>query len=131
MRMTIAEKVAEALQSVVGSKVTGLSWADPVLVVDGESWQLQATCSWRVLRSGALWVGSDDENAQGALEAIRGRALVAAATTGSVLPLDPVLVFEEGLQLEVFSASAVEPWVVHVSGHPVFVASPTAPKVSE
>ncbi|MBI5491084.1 MAG: hypothetical protein HY905_27380 [Deltaproteobacteria bacterium] len=124
--MLIVERAVLALRGRIGSHVRDLAWDGTTLVVTGDGWRVRALCSWRLMRRGTLTVGSDDKESGRGIEALRGTELVDVRT--AEIPVDPVLIFSEGVRLEIFSSSSFEPWVIHVDGHPVvFVASPSDP----
>ncbi len=125
--MSILKQAVNALRVRKYSKVSGAIWSDPSLVLSGDGWRMTVTCSWRVTHDdGVMLVGADDTDAAEKVGTIVGAVLTDVAEASA---LDPVLIFEDGRRFEVFSSSAIEPWVVDVTGLPVVVASPSAPFV--
>ena len=101
-------------------------WSDPVLSLVGHDWSFNTTSTWRLVSEHRLLSGSEDDNAQDAIKSLVGVEIVACEPMSSSPALDPRFILANGARLEVFSATATEPWVLKLSDGPTYVASPSA-----
>ncbi|KGQ19958.1 hypothetical protein LF41_2465 [Lysobacter dokdonensis DS-58] len=77
------------------------------------------------MRADTLLLGSDHAS-QSALDAIvAGRAIVGCEAQSTRSTIDPALLFDGGITLEIFSVTYLEPWIVVTAGRGHFVASPS------
>jgi hypothetical protein len=107
--------------------VEAAHWDDPTLVLRGPSWSFQTTSSWRVVTGAILHTGFEDEEAPEAIRHLVGRILIRCRPLLPPLPVDVRLEFDNEMALEVFTATAFEPWVFRLPAGPVLVASPSDP----
>lgn len=107
-------------------KIERAEWNDPVLSIGGSGWSFNTTSSWRIVNQSCLVTGCEDDAASEAAAKLKG-CIIRSCEAMSVEPaLDPRFILSNGTKLEVFSATAVEPWVMRLPGdEPIFVASPT------
>lgn len=100
-------------------------WNDPVLTLIGNDWTFNTTSSWRIVDDSKLLAGSEDKSAHEAVNALAGIEVVLCEPMSTTPTLDPRFVFSNGWKLEVFSATATEPWVLSLGKGTLFVASPS------
>lgn len=105
--------------------VSSVVYADPCLIIIGPGWRLRLLTAWRVVDTGIFVMGSDEVDAALLQTLFTGNEIVDCRSQSSTVNFDPALVFSTGHVLEVFSVSAVEPWIFSVDGIGPFVASPS------
>lgn len=106
--------------------VSGVEYADPCLIIHGPGWRMRLLTAWRVVDSGIFLMGSDEVDAALLQTLFTGNEIVECRSQSSTVNFDPALVFATGHVLEIFSVSALEPWIFSVDGIGPFVASPSA-----
>jgi hypothetical protein len=108
--------------------VDWIAWEAPTLVFRGKNWSFSCTSTWRLVNVEHMIVGCEDGASEQMTELIsRGRIIRCEALT-SLIVGDVRLVFANGLALEVFVASAVDPWVFRLPDGPAIIPSPTDPQ---
>lgn len=106
-------------------EVSSLTYADPCLLIHGSGWHLRLLTAWRVVDAGRFLMGSDEIDVFLLQSLFTGNEIVECLSQSSTVGFDPALVFATGHVLEVFSVSALEPWIFSVDGIGPFVASPS------
>jgi len=119
------EKLIAAINPRLPLTILRAEWCDPVLSLIGADWTFNTTSSWRLIDGSKLVAGSEDQLASEAVSALAGVEMVRCEPMSVSPLLDPRFLFGNGLKLEVFSATATEPWVLSLKGGPTFVASPS------
>jgi hypothetical protein len=107
-------------------RVVTAEWSNDALVLAGDGWSATVNCPWRVSRRGVMLVSRDSKDAEDRVWDLVGHDVVDVVAQSSVSPADPAVVFSGGLALEVFSDTAIDPWVMRFP-EMVFVGSPTDP----
>lgn len=106
--------------------IDNVSWQDPVLIIGSGDWWLRVMTAWRISFSGKYLFSSDDEPIEESLvDLLKGKRIVACGIQGSAAPFDPAITICSGHVLEIFSVSALEPWVLNIKGLGSFVSSPS------
>ncbi|WP_144436295.1 hypothetical protein [Lysobacter antibioticus] len=103
-----------------------MTYTDPCLLIHGLGWHLRLLTAWRVLDTGKFLIGSDEVDVPLLQSVLAGKTIVECRSQSSTAGFDPALVFATGQVLEVFSVSAIEPWIFSIDGAGPFVASPSA-----
>lgn len=106
--------------------ILDVEWNDPVLSLMGANWSFNTTSTWRLVDESRLIAGSEDELAQNAIKMLVGIDIVRCEPMSISPALDPRFILKNGFRLEIFSATATEPWVMSLKDGPIFVASPSA-----
>lgn len=101
--------------SVIPLPVGFAEWAAEHLTVSGADWSFTTSSSWRLFRDGACIVSSS-EHPEHAVDHLRGAALVGFQRRSGEHLDDPVLRFDNGVVVEVFADTLVEPWVFKLPG---------------
>lgn len=120
------KKLIATVEPLLPLTIRYAEWQDPVLSLIGDNWSFNTTSTWRVVDDIKLVAGSDDVSAQEAANLLQGMEVVSCEPMSAAPVLDPRFVLKNGFKLEVFSATATEPWVLAFKGGPTFVASPSA-----
>jgi hypothetical protein len=107
-------------------RVVTAEWSNDALVLTGDGWSATVNCPWRVSRLGVMVFSWDSKDAADLVWDLIGHDVVDVVAQSSVSPADPAVVFSGGLALEVFSDTAIDPWVMGFPGM-TFVGSPTDP----
>ncbi|MGN7919472.1 hypothetical protein [Lysobacter sp. 22409] len=103
-----------------------VTYTDPCLLIHGHGWHLTLLTAWRVLETGKFLMGSDEVDVPSLQSVLVGNMIVECRSQSSTAGFDPALVFATGHVLEVFSVSALEPWIFSIDGVGPFAASPSA-----
>lgn len=75
--------------------------------------------------------GCYDENSVDFVKKLVGETITQIDIQDSVLKIDPVFVFSNGLRLEIFSTDTFEPWTFNVEKLGLFVPTPSEPQISK
>ena len=113
------------LADLSGEKIISVRWDDPQLVVKGRDWSIAAVAPWRVLKDRALILGSDEAVQEDLEKILVGNAIKTCTFQSAHADVDPALAFESGHLLEIFSSSALEPWLFCDANGSFLVADPT------
>ena len=117
-------RILRALQSHLPLRVDQASWAPPNLSIYGPEWSLNGMCAWRVINHGIVVGASGSQDSESSIALLAGKCLVRASIQSVACPPDPVLFFDDGHILELFSDDVLEPWVMRLPAGEVFVANP-------
>ena len=99
-------------------------WANPLLAISGESWNLNTMSAWRILdREGRLVFGCDEHGER--IESLVGLTILSVEPQSIRMGGDPAFKLSDGRWLEIFSSSFGDPWVLRLPGA-VFVGDPWA-----
>lgn len=123
--MSSAENVVQELMMRLPLAVLAIEWNDPSLVLSGAGWSISIMAPWRIVSGDQLRLGSDDATQRALEEAVQDKIVIACEMQSRHSRIDPALIFDGGLVLEVFSASHLEPWTLSLAGAGMFVASPS------
>jgi hypothetical protein len=123
--MSSAAGAIQALGQRLPLAVLKIEWNDPNLVVGGAGWSISVLTPWRIVLDDRLLLGSDDATQSAVEEFISGKAIVACEVQSRHSSLDPALIFDSGIALEIFSVTHLEPWVLLIAEQGMFVASPS------
>jgi hypothetical protein len=126
--MTTITEIVRRLESCCPTRLVALDWEDPILVLTAEAFRITCTCSWRVVDGERMVAGWEDAQVPGLLHSLVSESVVGVTLQARNAPLDPAFKLSSGRIIELFSAGALEPWVLRVTGSPTFVASPTDPE---
>ena len=107
--------------------IEAADWSDPVLVISGPQWSLSCTSAWRLVVAERLVAGGEDPSAVRQVEALAGRTVVRCEALTSPALGDLRLRLDDGRALEVFVATAVDPWVLQLPRGAILVPSPADP----
>lgn len=108
-------------------RINWLSWEDPVLLLRGADWHFSSTSVWRLVDGERMLAGCEDDSASTKVEALRGTSIIRCETATRDLYGDLRLVSSNGLALEVFVASSVDPWAFRLPHGPTIIPSPGEP----
>lgn len=120
--------MSNSMSAIIGKlplEVSSVVYADPCLIINGPGWRLRLLTAWRVVDSGKFLLGSDEVDAALLPAIFTGNKIVECRSQSSTVDFDPALVLATGHVLEVFSVSALEPWIFSIDGIGPFVASPS------
>ena len=106
-------------------QVSDASYADPVLNLYGDDWNLTVLTAWRVVGPQGLEFSAYSPDASHRVQCLVGSTISRIGAQSAYGPVDPAFVLSSAQVLEVFSLEATEPWVFRIAGQ-VWVASPTA-----
>lgn len=120
------KKFIASMESHLPLTILDVEWNDPVLSLMGANWSFNTTSTWRLVDESRLIAGSEDELAQNAIKMLVGIDIVRCEPMSISPALDPRFILKNGFRLEIFSATATEPWVMSLKDGPIFVASPSA-----
>lgn len=119
---TVKEALARLNETLPGP-VLSLDWDDPVLQLQGQGWRLTITTPWRLTNACGLLLASDDASATELTNVLLRETLVSCGAQSAHFALDPILIFSNGFALEVFSTTAMEPWILSWGEADLFVAT--------
>lgn len=108
-----------------------VEWNDPVLLMRGPNWNLSCQGAWRTSKDGRVSVACYDRNAPTVEGQLMGDQVIDVRQQSEHVRCDPVFVLRSGRTLEFFSASIIDPWVMHLPSDPIIVAAPSAPASME
>ena len=109
-------------------EVDWIAWEAPTLIIRGKGWSFTCTSTWRLVDAERMIIGCEDDTSAEMLDfASRSQIIRCEAMTSLVLG-DLRIVFENGTALEVFVASAIDPWVFRLPDGPSIIPSPTDPR---
>ena len=98
-------------------------WNDPSLLIGGDGWSFSTTCSWRLVGPKGLRLSWSDRDAADSVWDLIGHEVTSVAADPAVG--DITLGLSDGLRLEVFGDTLVEPWVLKLP-HAILVGPLTA-----
>jgi len=81
--------------------------------------------SWRLIKNGVIVAASGLEGSEPLVENLTDRSIVSVSIQSQVCRVDPVLFFDDGQALELFSDDTLEPWVLRLPSGEVFVPNPS------
>lgn len=123
--MTIANDAIRLAIEKLPLRVLRAEWRDPVLLLHGAGWRMTVTTTWRLLFQGRFVFGSDNIEPEMVDCLLTNNLITDCRWQSSLAHLDPLFVFSCGHVLEVFSVSAIEPWLLSFGDENLFVASPS------
>ena len=83
-------------------------FSDPTLLVSGQDWTLAVTCPWRITNGSVVEVSWTSKDAADRVWDLIGQTIVAIRDEGR----DPMFALSGGAQLEIFSDTDTDPWVL-------------------
>ncbi len=99
--------------------VTDYAITETFFNVWGHGWSLAINCDWSLSRRGltiATWL-DDDDRIDRAIAMLKDRAVVAITVDEDLV--DPVITFDDGVELVVQADTDLDPWVLRAEGLPV------------
>lgn len=101
-----------------------LFWEDPILHLSGDNWIFNARTEWRIIfKGGEKVIGCYDDYVKEALVTFKDLRLTSIQQQSRFF-FDPVLVFENGNIIEIFSSSTKEEtWTFRFIDDNVFIES--------
>lgn len=113
-------KVFNDINRFLPLKIKKTEWIGEQLIIEGEFWSIvMATCWWRILKDDVLIFGCTDENAI-EIKKIEGLKVDRIEFQSKFIRSDFVLFFSNGLILESFSTSSLEPWSITIKEETFF-----------
>lgn len=124
----ITEKFSELLSQFLPLEITRISFVDPTLSFGGDNWGLTTTSPWRVTNDSKMLVGGEDLLASDGIKDLLHKKIVACRIQPEKPHIDPIFILDNGMKIEVFSATYLEPWTFRFPDEslPLLVASPSA-----
>jgi hypothetical protein len=123
-RRTLLQTLVEHANRVIPLHIAASSWDGLQLHLSGSGWSFNSMSPWRLTDGAAMIVGCGDDAAAEAIAALAGIDVVQVEILQLRPALDPMLRLANGMQLSVFSATSMEPWIFNLPNG-LFVASPT------
>lgn len=121
------EKMIDNIKKEAPLLVRGASWDYDSLLVGGEDWSFSIIGSWRISENRLVKCGCDDDCSVDIISSLIGCYLVDAGISEAYSPVDPYLIFSNGLVLEPFSTTSGESWVLKLdAGNDVYVSVPSS-----
>jgi hypothetical protein len=108
-------------------RIERTSWEDPILVLGGADWNFACTSTWRIANGERMLVGCEDPEAAHEVASLSGRVIDLCINPSWLGSGDLRLVLDDGRMIEIFVASAIDPWAFRIPGLTI-VPSPTAPE---
>jgi hypothetical protein len=96
-----------------------VEWEDPTLVIRGEGWHFNTTCAWRVVQNNRISFAWSTRDVADRLWDLISHELTEVRTDPTIG--DVTLVLSDGLRLDVFADTEVDPWVLSGIGDVVLV----------
>jgi hypothetical protein len=118
--MSIFDQINEQLPLTI----SGVNWSGEVLTLSGENWNLSTLSAWRIRDEERMQTGCFDPKAEAVLQGLVGRSVIRVEPQSADFAIDPRLVFDQGLMLEIFSSDTFEPWKLELPVPPILVAAP-------
>lgn len=87
-------------------------FSDPMLLLGGQGWTLAVTCPWRITNSTVVDISWTSQDAADRVWDLIGQTIVTIRDEGR----DPVFDLSGGAQLEIFSDTDADPWVLRFEG---------------
>lgn len=113
------------LKKALPLKVSFSEWSDPLLTILGDGWNFNAMTEWRFCDDRKVLKACYDDDASDYILKIKGLEIIEVGSQSGLPVVDPVFKFSNGIKLQVFSTSAIEPWKFRLPNNKLFVASPT------
>jgi hypothetical protein len=113
--------VREEIARVLPLRVAASATTEAFFNLWGPGWSLAINCDWVLSRRGlaiATWVDDQDRIDQ-AVADLQGRSIVGIEIDDELL--DPVIIFDHGVELITQADTALDPWVLRVDGLPVIL----------
>lgn len=93
--------------------------------LSGRDWGFNSVSPSRLTDGKRVLVNSADAGFADALKSLTDYDIVECAVQGVSIGCDPCFVFSNGVRLEVFSDTGLEPWIMKLPTAPYLVADPT------
>jgi hypothetical protein len=103
--------IRRELSTMLPLKIHQVSFEDPSLSIQGQSWSLNAICCWRLATPKTL-VASPE--ALGRLGELSGDSIVSVQSQSRVSSYDPAFECASGMWIELFTDHWTDPWVMHL-----------------
>lgn len=116
-----SSSVREEIARVLPLRVAGSATTETFFSVWGPGWSLAINCDWVLSRRGlaiAAWVDDRDRIDQ-AVADLQGRSIVGVEIDDELI--DPVIIFDHGVELITQADTALDPWVLRGDGLPVIL----------
>ena len=119
------EEFLNELRQALPLKVTMVEWNDPLLTILGKDWNFNAMTEWRCCDNFKLIKACYDNNSSEFISKFVGLDIIGVDCQSGLPVIDPVFIFSNGLKLQFFSTTALEPWKFRLPNDKLFIASPT------
>jgi hypothetical protein len=85
----------------------------PTLMLRGTGWSLAAMCYWRWAEPGERIITESDPEASDAVWDLVGHQVLGVEWTRTEYGIDPTIVLDGGVSLEIRSDAAFDTWTIH------------------
>jgi hypothetical protein len=122
------EKFIYEIREFLPLKITLAEWNDPLLTILGYNWNFNTMTEWRVCDNSKVIKACYDDESSNFIRNLNGLNIIKVNCQSGPPVIDPVFEFSNGLFLQIFSTSAIEPWKFQLPNNKMFIASPTDEK---
>lgn len=99
-------------------------WQDPTLLLAGPGWSFACTSIWRLVEGDRLVLGYEDEATIKAIEDLRQSDVLRCEALVRPSSGDVRFTLSNGLILEIFVTSLIDPWVFRLPADLTLVPAP-------
>lgn len=113
-------EILNKVKSILPLEILKVDWIGEQLIIEDNNWAIVcSTAWWRIIKDQIMLLGCTDDIAYKVKE-LEGLSIVDVMQQSQFLKSDISLILSNGLIIELFSTSSLEPWSVTINGITIY-----------